>query len=70
MWIVVGSWLFAVKAFFKDSLDEVLETVAVLNGMDLDAAVKVSADLERCGGRWRWWSRGHSDKICALQPRP
>ena len=39
-----------------------METVAVLDGVDLDSAVKVGADLERCGGWWRWWSRGHSGK--------
>jgi hypothetical protein len=61
-WTVKCSWLFAGKAFFNDALNEVLETVAVLNGVDLNAAVKVSANLKRCGGRWRWWSRGHSGK--------
>jgi hypothetical protein len=58
----MGSWLFAGKAFFNDALNEVLETVAVLDGVDLYSAVKVSADLERSCRRWWWWSRGHSGK--------
>jgi len=48
------SWLFAVKAFLQYALDEVLESVAVLNGMNLEAAVEIGGDLEGGGGRGRW----------------
>ena len=47
------SWLFAVEGFFKNALDEVLESKAVLNGVNLEAAVEIGGDLE--GGRW--WGR-------------
>jgi hypothetical protein len=55
----VESWLFAVEGFFKNALDEVLEAIAVLDCVDLEAAVKIGGDLEGGGGRWRWWG-GHN----------
>jgi hypothetical protein len=53
------SWLFTVEGFFEDTLDEVLQSVAVLNCVDFEAAVEIGGDLERCGGRGRWGDCGH-----------
>ena len=38
-----GLRLFTVEGFFKDALNEVLQTKAVLNGVDFEAAVKIGA---------------------------
>jgi hypothetical protein len=38
-----ASWLFAVKGFFEDALNEVLEAIAVLDCVDFEAAVKIGA---------------------------
>jgi len=54
------SWLFAVERLFKDALDEVLQAKAVLDCVDLEAAVKIGGDLKGCGGRWRWGDCSHN----------
>jgi hypothetical protein len=37
------SWFFAVEGFFKNALDEILKSVAVLDCMNFEAAVKIGA---------------------------
>jgi hypothetical protein len=43
------SWLFAVEGFFEDTFNEVLESVAVLNCVNLEAAVEIGGYFEGCG---------------------
>ena len=61
-----GLRLLAIERLFEHALDEVLQLVTVAAGVDFEPPVKVSSDLESRGRDWRWWSSGHSGKICAL----
>jgi hypothetical protein len=48
------SWLFTVEAFLQYALHEVLQLVALLAGVDFDAAVKIGADFECADWRLGW----------------
>lgn len=64
--MMMASWLFAVKRLFKNALNEILELVSLLAGVDLEAAVEVGRDFKGRCRRWFGWSECHN-LICSFR---